>query len=197
MKSLLSLSMHLYLLRHAEREDGHHFHIHLTEKGHQDAKTSILQAIQDINPTHVYISPFQRTYETILPYFQTLPSHTDFYFDYGLSEFLSPHLGFKGHEASVPIRKEFPISNLYPHHLLQYITETKELLAERCLDFLQNLIKQHFHTNHRVLCVTHKGVISAILRAIDNETPIDAITWPMGHLQQVEFKSFEDRESKE
>ena len=181
--------MKLYILRHAQRESTHTFHTQLTTQGHLSAQSSILHSIQSICPTHIYVSPFIRTIQTIQPFIQQHPQ-TSIIVEYALSELLSSHLGFEEKQINVehpsPLLPNAPIGYYNPHQV-QYTIETRSQMKTRVHDFLQWLINKHRESNDTILLVSHKGIISAILNWFDPSIIIDQpnFQFQMGELQHV------------
>lgn len=64
--------MRLFVVRHEKRNRGDAtFLSPLLPEGHADAAGRLVEVIRDIEPTHIYASPFLRVLQTVKPYLES------------------------------------------------------------------------------------------------------------------------------
>lgn len=162
--------MRLYLLRHEERPlTDISFFVPLTSKGKINAQNKVA-ALNQLNLTRIYSSPFLRTLETIEPYInQKSLSSVDnvVNIDNSLAE-ASIYGYYKIYDPPFEWYKRFKINKNYKS-ITEKISkqETEEEIARRVRNFFHYLMTRYQNTNENILIVSHAYIIQLFLREMN------------------------------
>mmetsp|Transcript_215 Transcript_215/g.701 ORF Transcript_215/g.701 Transcript_215/m.701 type:complete len:241 (-) Transcript_215:48-770(-) len=191
-------SMRVFVVRHEKRaRSDPTFLSPLLPEGVADAETVLAQRIGEINPTHIYASPFLRVLQTVQPYVAQArgkgkaplkPLHVNV--EYSLYESPNPDgMGFVGevHEDWMEhffIQREY-VSFLDPDKL-QGDWGFGDSLPERTARFLAHLRDIHGSSEDRILLASHQYTIHSLL-SLTTGRDIDTMNFPQGEVAELEW----------
>lgn len=167
--------MQLFILRHEDRTQDCSFFSPLTEKGLNNS-VKLIEILKKINIDTIYSSPFIRTLQTIYPYSKKYGIKINI--EYGLSEIHHEDIIPKkavGIELPEYLINSFnnnnnykrimePTSIIYPEKYEDVVVRTKKVLRD--------IIKNYYHSNKKILLVTHQSLCSTILKIINKNSKL-------------------------
>lgn len=170
-------SMKLYVLRHERRSPYEaSFDTPLTEEGNRRAGEIVVGKLEQVDPTHVYSSPFLRVLQTIEPYMKKIHKHNldapRAKVEYSLYEFPNPEP--YPYVSFVP---EEWLARFYVDPDYQSFMTPEELkewgfvdLHRRTARFLKHLIEKHGATNDKILLASHRFVAHSLMHVCTRES---------------------------
>lgn len=169
--------MRVYVLRHERRSPYEaSFDTPLTEEGKRRAKESVVGKLEEIDPTHVYSSPFLRVLQTIEPYLKkTHKQNAD-----------APRVKVEYSLYEYPNPEPYPYVSFVPEgwerqfyldpHYQSFMTpeELKEWgfvdLHRRTARFLKHLIEKYGNSDETILLASHRFVAHSLMHVCTRES---------------------------
>lgn len=182
--------MKIIILRHAQRDDSHHFFTSLNDEGEKRALALKTLLPPDIDL--IYCSPFIRTVDTIFPYcdehckkirieYSLYKRCTDLHFNY---------TNYK-HTKKELLEHKFNVINIinknYKSRLLSsniILNPTDNNIRNNVFPLIYKLCKEYQHTDTKILFVTHKTICNTIKKVFNKNIKFND-DFPQGSFEEI------------
>jgi broad specificity phosphatase PhoE len=186
--------MKIIILRHAQRNDSHHFFTTLTEEGEKRA-----DALKDILPSNIdeiYCSPFLRTVETIFPYCNKYDQQIRI--EYSLYKRCTRlHFNYTNyiHTEKDLLEHKYNVSNIIDNNYKSILMSSNIILnpsdndvKNKIFPFIYKLCKKYKDTDRIILIVTHKAICNTIKKVFNKNVQLKD-DFPQGHFEEIIINS--------
>ena len=151
--------MRIFVMRHEDRSSDRTMYGNLSEKGFENASSSVVQKLDKLKINVIYCSPFQRCLQTVKTYSKKHNIHLDV--DYRIQETLRSNV-LSGYKSSIG------------RHLDKYTMksclfldvkhpESRIDVETRVSSFMKNILHRHSNSEDNILICTHMGIAQFIL----------------------------------
>ena len=185
----------IYTLRHCERnKEDVFFNCSLNELGLENS-VKIIKNIEEINPTYIFVSPYKRTIQTILPY--CIKNKKKIIIDYSISEYFDNSKNNNNNDNNI---KEFYKHDFYNdfkeyvdydnsninNNINLLINENYETFSNRIINFYDKIknINKLNENKHNILIVSHQAPINRLYMINNNNIDLSNF-YTMGSIKEL------------